>query len=149
MPKLLFSYKASGSLYKVVKGKVEATRADISANIVKLWKQKVMQSALSGRAKERYIEAIIPYKSPRAGAYIVDAVVFLLDRGWKRFDMKPGLLRGGRYKRVPLLPGVRTVSQSSNPNSWIHPGFKGAKIVPKVEKAAKGVIARVIANARK
>ncbi len=140
-------YKASGALHRKIQGKVTRSRRLISAAVVALWRTKIDGSTLSSRAKRRYSRAITAYVPPRAGAYISEKVAVLLERGWKRFDMAPGLLRGKSYARIPVKGGVRTVSVHSPTKSWVHPGFAGAKVASRVErgigKVVKGVLARV------
>ena len=145
---LRFKYLGSGSLHNVVSGRVNKVRKDISKLIASMWAVTVQSSRLSSRAKARYVGAIEPYSPPRAGAYVQDKIAQLLETGWKRFDMKPGLLKGKRYSNVPLLEGeVRTVSPKSKGKSWVHPGFRGARIMHKVERRAAAIIRKMIANA--
>lgn len=67
---------------------------------------------------------------------------YSVEYGRGAFDMKPGLLKGGKYRIVPLnvnryinmqKPTVfRTVSVNSPPDSWLHPGWKGMKLSEEV-----------------
>lgn len=49
-----------------------------------------------------------------------------LEQGTPPYDLKPGFLKGGKTHRViPFADGgFRTVSASSPPGSWWHPGIK-------------------------
>lgn len=124
-----------GSLRNIVSGRVAKARATTNKGIVMLWRRAVSQSGLSGKAKDRYSRSIVPYKT-KVGAYLDDNVAKLLEAGWKRFDMKKGLLAGRPYRRIPLLVGgkrvVRTVSVNSPASSWVHPGFRGARVADRV-----------------
>jgi len=129
-----------GSIALATKKSLRARQQRMATVVTKFWKDAVMRSELSTRAKKRYSEAITPYKT-KPGAYISDHVAKLLESGWDKFDMKPGLLKGVMSRVVPLGGGVfRTVSQNSPVDSWIHPGFKGAKVVEKVQRSLAKLI---------
>jgi len=70
-----------------------------------------------------------------------------IEAGFEPFDMKPGMLAGpkarmgpkGRYNIIPIdktgAPvALRTVTENSPANSWIHPGFKGVDIATDVHR---------------
>jgi len=139
--KSIDSAKMSNQLRKILRRR----GAKISAAIAAHWRREVQASAISSRAKSRYLQAIVPYAgNNRIGARLARDVkiVSILEFGFGRFDMKPGLLKKAAYRRVPLLKGkiIRTVSENSKPGSWIHPGVKGAKTLDKVRKAIKDII---------
>lgn len=61
----------------------------------------------------------------------------MLERGFAPFDMKPGFLRSakrkssrrGAFLRVPINGKIRTVSWNSPAKSWLHPGFRGIRLM--------------------
>lgn len=69
-------------------------------------------------------------------------IPYSVEVGRDAFDMKPGFLKNGKYKVVPLnvnryinmqKPTVfRTVSITSPAASWQHPGWKGMKLADEV-----------------
>jgi len=78
-----------------------------------------------------------------------------VEAGAPAFDMKPGLLGGKDYVRVPLNiqrnivfsnPKVfRTLTTTSPAQSWIHPGWKGMNIADAVvEELNENIIPRRI-----
>jgi hypothetical protein len=151
MSKVSVKFLGSGSLSSKVRGRVQRTRTYISAAVTALWRAKVQASELSQPAKRRYSDAIEPYKGQRAGAYISEKVAQLLERGWKGFDMKPGLLGGFRSRAIPLLTGktqtIRTVSVTSPAGAWRHPGFKGAKLAHRVQRGIKRIVKEAMKGA--
>lgn len=98
---------------------------------------------------------------------ITDPIVKSLEHGMKSFDIKQYMLRnatigknGSMYVDVPLhvrsqlrsvgrmtLKGtprksavtIRRISDKSDPESWIHPGFKGLQLFKKLESKIKKV----------
>lgn len=77
-------------------------------------------------------------------------VAYHVEVGRDAFDMKPGFLKNGRYKVVPLnvnryinmqKPTVfRTVSVNSPAASWQHPGWKGMKLADEVVRELQDTI---------
>lgn len=137
----------SGSFKQAISGALRRRTHVASQAVASAWRKAVWMSSLSYRAKRRYSDAIVPYKT-RPGAYLRDKVAQLLESGWKPFDMRPGLLKGRLHRPVPLLTDggttqIRTVSHASPHGSWRHPGFKGAQIMKKM----KGQFDRLIAEA--
>jgi len=124
----------------------------ISFWISDYWQEQVMNTGrISDRAKARYLSAIQPYRDPKAGAYITDKIAILLEKGWGRFDMKPGLLKGLRWRVIPLrIAGqvqFRTVSENSK--GWIHPGYGGAHVMHRVEREVPKIVQRILQKALK
>jgi len=130
--------RISGSVGKALKGTVKQRTAKIAMVVARTWQTAVRNSSLSPSAKQRYVSAIQPYKS-RPGAYVKDFVAKLLETGWDSFDMKPGLLKGAESRIIPIKGSngsveFRRVSKNSPSSSWIHPGFKGAKVFDRVRE---------------
>lgn len=134
-----------GSTSDALRRKLRSQSSVLSRAVVAAWGDAVRRSRLSSRAKERYIRSIQPYRQG-VGAYISDKVAALLEKGWERFDMKPGLLRAKSRRAIPLLEGevIRTVSVNSPAGFWIHPGFDGAKVVDKVQATISAIVARAL-----
>lgn len=71
-------------------------------------------------------------------------IPYSVEMGRNGFDMKPGLLKNAKSRVIPLnvnryinmtKPTVfRTVSVTSRPDSWMHPGWKGKKLSDEVVK---------------
>lgn len=139
--------RVNGSPASAVVDVLKKRHSLISGVIVKAWRDAVRSSNLSERAKNRYCKAITPYKkSDVVGAYIKDFVAVLLEKGWKRFDMKPGLLKRHSVRRIPLDEGktFRTVSHASRPDSWIHPGFRGAQVIGLVKSSVDRLVKQAL-----
>lgn len=141
---LRVSISVKKNVAKLLGRTIAARTQKLSALVTQAWRMGVDESQLSGRAKDRYKKAITPYKS-KAGAYVRDFVASLLETGWRRFDMKPGLLRGAAYRVIPIgggtgTPTFRAVSTRSSASSWIHPGFHGAKAMEKVSERLQALI---------
>lgn len=141
--------KIKGDVSKFLKEKIRDKRAYLSYVISDTWRRSVRSSRiLSTRGKKRYEGAIKPYKTV-AGAFINDPIVRLLEQGWESFDMRPGLLKGRTKRTIPMqLPGkgettFRTVKNTSQPNSWRHPGYRGAKVTNRVIKKLKLLVGEV------
>lgn len=135
-----------GSLARTAKRALKS-RTQAANAIAQAWKAAVMRSRLSARAKRRYANAIVPYAS-KPGAYVKDKIAALLEKGWRAFDMKPGLLRGKLSRVIPLqLPSgteFRTVSRSSPAGSWQHPGYKGAQVVPDLKNRLQDIVSKAM-----
>lgn len=148
-PRVYIKSLFAASLKRFVQGKVRQARVDISSEVASLWRSKLMSTHLSSAARRRYGDAITPYSPPRTGAYLSDFVATLLETGWKRFDMKPGLLGDRKHRVIPLLTDgqrrFRSVSVKSLPSSWIHPGFRGAHLAERVRRS----IGRLVKEALK
>lgn len=151
MARIVLKYFGAGTLSRIVKRKSRKMQLQISSGLAQVWRRAIASSALSDRAKRRYETAITPYRPPNAGAYISDKVSVLLELGWKRFDMKPGLISGKRYESVPIKKGtklaIRKVSKSSPRGSWIHPGYRGAKVLSRVQRSIARIVKEAITNA--
>jgi len=125
--------KVRGSLSSIINKKVKASSRKISNIVVRVWKAEVNKSSASQPARARYTRAIKPYNR-RMGAYISDHVAKIIENGFEPFDVKPGLLKGALYKRVPVDGRIRTVSARSSQSSWMHPGVEGIKAVERAKK---------------
>lgn len=136
------------ALSDAIRRKVASVASKSSAYVVERWRAQVAASKLSGAARRRYSEDITPYNPPRIGAYISDKVAILLERGWKSFDMKPGLLAGRLRRVIPLNGGkdLRTVSVKSPSGSWIHPGYEGAHLTKGIAGLLRGIVETALKN---
>lgn len=143
---------AAASLANIIRGKAMKTRAEFSRRLMQTWKDQVDRTLrLSDKGKHRYKANIIPYKEPKAGAYIKDKVTVLLERGWRKFGMKPGLLQGMARRVIPIVTdeGVvfRTVTQDSQ--GWIHPGYGGGHLEHRVRRSVPKILKDLINQAMK
>jgi len=134
-----------GSAAQAVRAGLQRRAAVTNHLLQRLWRNAVMRTHLSHRAKVRYCKAIQPYRD-RPGVYIADKVAKLLETGWKPFDMRPGLLKGMLRRVIPIKgPGgtteFRTVSHTSPHGSWQHPGFKGANVLKELQKRLDKLVA--------
>jgi hypothetical protein len=142
-------FRVKGSLAMAVHKKISMNTSKITGIIVKTWKSEVNRSRLSPQARTRYSQAIKPYHTRFVGAYVRDYVAILLEKGWDSFDMKAGLLKGALTRRIPVNGVVRTVSAKSKPDSWVHPGFRGAGAVEKTKKRLLGRLQSLVSEAIK
>lgn len=137
-------------------------RRKISFFISQMWQDHVMDTGrLSDRGKRHYIRAINMYVPPKVGVFLSDKIAGFLETGWRKFDMKPGLLFGIRGLPLMGLPSrviplhdrdtgtvkFRTVKEASK--GWIHPGYGGAHLVHRVIKDIPSIIRDVIERANR
>ena len=151
MGKVSIKYLGAASLGNVVAGKVQRVRQQIGMRVARLWREKVNSSTLSERARRRYADAIVPYGPPKAGAYVMDSIALLLEKGWKAFDMKPGLLSGRGHRAIPLGIGdgtktIRTVSSGGGKGAWRHPGFTGAHVAQRVQQSLARLVREALSD---
>jgi len=146
MGRMSIRYHWTGTLANRVKGKVDKARAKISMRLFATWRRAINSTGISANAKRRYREALIPYRPPRVGVYVTDYVAQLIEKGWKSFDMRPGLLKGLLSRAIPIGDSgeIRTVSQASPAGSWKHPGYKGARVHDRIKKQTMDVVQTVI-----
>lgn len=106
------------------------------------WKTLAGQKLKSSR--NVYVKAIDLQLVDDASFYLKleGFLPYVVDQGGSAYDMKPGLLKGNKYRVIPLNPrryinmtkptAFATVSVNSKPDSWMHPGFKGKKLSDEV-----------------
>jgi hypothetical protein len=140
-------------LSRIMERKSQELRKKISFYVSDYWQEQVMSTnRLSDKGKLRYIMNIETYKEPKVGAYIADKIAILLEKGWGKFDMKPGLLKGLKSRVIPLkrLGGgtdFRVVREESS--GWIHPGYGGGHVVHRVKRDIPKIIKGLYEQATK
>lgn len=136
-------------------GKVEADfEREIATRMIqfrdelwRLWRDKV-NDKFTAETRNRYLAEL-------QATIVHDGVEFQIE-GWlptaleygsERFDMKPGLLAGRSHRVIRLRNGnFRTVSSTSKPESWWHPGIQAADIREQVKAEAPAISERVFSG---
>jgi len=141
---------------------------------------KIINSKLN-TTRKIYKDAIsvtaVPGKTPALRIKVAAGFPTMLEQGFPRFDMKPGLLKGksakftghgtggsGGYTK-PMMGGasklsakipiggkgsgiIRTV-RADQTGKWIHPGFKGVQAIPLIKKFASKQFMKQVSRAIK
>jgi len=87
--------------------------------------------------RQRYQQALhVAEDFSGAGGIIIrmhteDELVVAIEEGRPGFDMKPGLLKGAALRVIPIGPvkDMRTVTSGMGDDKWMHPGWRGLKLV--------------------
>jgi len=133
---------SSSQIEKAVMAAHKQGSAALAKEVERVWREKA-QSVLDSSLTE-YMDGLIV----RADVDGVEATLsgwlpVALESGAQRFDMKPGLLKNRTSRVIPMHDGeFRTVSKTSPPSSWWHPGFEAYDIHEEVFKETEDMIAK-------
>ncbi len=77
------------------------------------------------------------------GMHTEDKLVIAIEEGAPGFDLKPGFLKGGTRRVIPIPnppKDMRVVTAGQGDDKWMHPGWPGLDLVGETDKQLDTVI---------
>jgi len=132
-----------GEMEAKIEAKVQEGLKQFRDEIERVWHEKA-QAQLNTTSAEYLAGLTITATSVGVEGTITGFRPVAIEQGIKRFDMKPGLLKGFPYRVIPMRDGgFRTVSKTSPEGSWWHPGTQAAAIGEQVKAEAPKIAGKI------
>ena len=117
----------------------------VATSVRRFWKELTVKTLKTSAESYRKSIKVVPEQPTFLHLKLTTKFATMIEKGFKSFDMKPGLLKGKSattskfgvpHAVIPIANGVLRTVAPWQTGKWIHPGYRGAHMLPLVKKYA-------------